>query len=132
MGQHLATAAFILASMTFTVLANLALKVGAERRGDFVSWPLNLVNVHVALGAASFALAFLFYALVLRRLPLSLAQAIFSVQFVLVILAANLLLHESIGGARWVGIALMAAGLLVVSLAPDSKPVAAVVERIGD
>jgi drug/metabolite transporter (DMT)-like permease len=118
--------------MTFTVLANLALKVGAERRGDFVSWPLNLVNVHVALGAASFALAFLFYALVLRRLPLSLAQAIFSVQFVLVILAANLLLHESIGGARWVGIALMAAGLLVVSLAPDSKPVAAVVERIGD
>ena len=132
MGQHLATAAFILASMTFTVLANLALKVGAERRGDFVSWPLNLVNVHVALGAASFALAFLFYALVLRRLPLSLAQAIFSVQFVLVILAANLLLHESIGGARWVGIALMAAGLLVVSLSPDTKPVAAVVEQVGD
>jgi len=132
MGQHLATAALILASMTFTVLANLALKVGAGRGGHFVSWPLNLVNVHVALGAASFALAFLFYALVLRRLPLSLAQAIFSLQFVLVILAANLLLHESIGGARWVGIALMAAGLLVVSLSPDAKPVAAVVEQVGD
>ena len=132
MGQHLATAALILASMTFTVLANLALKVGAGRGGYFVSWPLNLVNVHVALGAASFALAFLFYALVLRRLPLSLAQAIFSLQFVLVILAANQLLHESIGGARWVGIALMAAGLLVVSLSPDAKPVAAVVEQVGD
>ena len=132
MGQHLATAALILASMSFTVLANLALKVGAERKGAFVSWPLNMVNVHVALGAASFALAFLFYALVLRRLPLSLAQAIFSLQFVLVILAANLLLHESIGGARWVGIALMAAGLLVVSFSPGSKPVAAVVEQVGD
>jgi drug/metabolite transporter (DMT)-like permease len=132
MGQHLATAALILASMTFTVLANLALKVGVGRRGDFVIWPLNLINAHVALGAASFAFAFLFYALVLRRLPLSFAQAIFSLQFVLVILAANLLLHESIGGARWVGIALMAAGLLVVSLSPGSKPVATVVEQVGD
>ena len=126
MGQHLVTAALILASMTCTVLANLALKVGAERRAE---WPFNLLNLHVGAGAAAFALAFLFYALLLRRLPLSLAQAVFSVQFVLVILAANLVLHESIGGVRWMGITLMAVGLLVVSFSPDAKPVPAVAEH---
>src|SRR5436190_24387178 len=123
MAQHLVTAALILASMACTVLANLALKVGAERRAE---WPFTLLNMHVAVGAGAFALAFVFYALLLRRLPLSLAQAVFSVQFLLVILAANLVLHESIGGVRWMGIALMAVGLLVVSLSPDPKPVSAV------
>lgn len=132
MGQQFVTAALILGSMTCTVLGNLALKLGAQRPGAFAAWPANVINLHVAMGAASFALAFLFYALVLRRLPLSLAQAIFSVQFVLVILAANLVLHESIGPARWMGIALMAAGLLVVSVAPDSKPVAAIAEQVTD
>jgi len=132
MGQHLVTAALILASMTCTVLANLYLKIGGQRPGAFASWPFNAINSHVVIGAAWFALAFLFYALILRRLPLSLAQAIFSVQFVLVILAANLVLHESIGGVRWLGVALMAAGLLVVSLSPDAKTVSPAVRQVAD
>lgn len=132
MGQHFVTAALTLCSMTLTVLANLSLKVGVQRQGDLVSRPFTLINTHVALGAASFALAFLFYALVLRRLPLSLAQAIFSVQFVFGVLAANLVLHESIGTARWMGIALVAAGLLVVTLSPESKPVGAIAEQVAD
>jgi drug/metabolite transporter (DMT)-like permease len=132
MGQQFVTAALILGSMTCTVLGNLALKVGAQRPSAFAGWPANVINLQVAMGAAWFALAFLFYALVLRRLPLSLAQAIFSVQFVLVILAANLVLHESIGGMRWMGIALMAVGLLVVSLSPDAKPLAATTEQVAD
>lgn len=129
MAQHLVTAALILASMACTVLANLALKVGAERRAE---WPFTFLNTHVAVGAGAFALAFVFYALLLRRLPLSLAQAVFSVQFLLVILAANLVLHESIGGVRWMGIALMAVGLLVVSLSPDPKPVSAVAGQVAE
>jgi undecaprenyl phosphate-alpha-L-ara4N flippase subunit ArnE len=108
------------------------LKVGAQRQGDLVGWSSSMINTHVVIGAAAFALAFLFYALILRRLPLSLAQAIFSVQFVLVILAANWVLHESVGGIRWLGIALMAVGLLVVSLAPDAKPVTAATEQVPD
>lgn len=132
MGQHFVTAGLILGSMTCTVLANLSLKLGAQRQADLASWPSNMINMQVVIGAAWFALAFLFYALVLRRLPLSLAQAIFSVQFVLVILAANWVLHESVGGMRWLGIALMAVGLLVVSLSPDAKPVAATAERVAD
>jgi drug/metabolite transporter (DMT)-like permease len=118
--------------MTCTVIANLSLKIGAQRRDDVAGWPAAMINTHVLIGAASFALAFLFYALVLRRLPLTLAQAIFSVQFVLVILAANWLLHESVGGMRWLGITVMAVGLLVVSLSPNAEPVAAPAERVTD
>lgn len=132
MGQYFVTTALIIGSMTCTVLANLSLKVGAQRPGDSTGWPFNVVNMHVALGAALFALAFLFYALVLRRLPLSVAGTIFSVQFVLVILAANLVLHEGIGGMRWAGIALMAVGLLIFSLSPDSGAVTAGAEHVAE
>ena len=132
MGQHFVTTVLIIGSMTCTVLANLSLKIGARRTSDFIGWSFSGVNIHVALGAALFALAFLFYALVLRRLPLSVAQTIFSVQFVLVILAANLVLHEGIGGMRWAGIALMALGLLVVSLSPQSGAVTATTEQLAD
>ena len=126
MGRHLITAALILASITFTVTANLILKTGAERRGMGAVWPFTVVNGHVALAAGAFALAFLFYTMLLKRLPLSLAQAILSVQFVLVILAANLLLHESVGWVRWVGIALMAIGLTVVGISPEARSAPAV------
>jgi undecaprenyl phosphate-alpha-L-ara4N flippase subunit ArnE len=65
-------------------------------------------------------MAFLFYAMLLKRLPLSLAQAIMSMQFVLVIIAANFLLGEQIDAARWVGIALMAVGLAVIGFSPGA------------
>ena len=122
MGQHLITATLILAAVSFTVTANLVLKLGSGRQGWGVMWPLTVVNTHVLVAAGSFALAFLFYTMLLKRLSLSLAQAILSVQFVLVILAAHVLLNERVGLVRWIGITFVAAGLLVVSIAPDSQP----------
>jgi len=132
MKQHFVTTALVLGSMTCTVLANLSLKTGAQRSsGVGVSLPA-VLNSHVAMGAAWFALAFVLYALVLRRLPLSLAGTIFSVQWVLVVLAAHLVLHESIGGMRWLGIALMAVGLIVVSLSPEAKSAVPSVVEIAE
>ena len=64
-------------------------------------------------------MAFLFYAMILKRMPLNLAQAILSMQYVLVILAANVLLHEPIGTARWTGIAIVAIGLIVIGASPE-------------
>lgn len=119
MGRSLITALLISASASFTVLANLVLKVGAQGQGVGSVWPLTVVNVRVVAAAAAFGMAFLFYAMLLRRLPLSLAQAIMSMQFVLVILAANLLLGEQISPVRWAGIALMAVGLAIVGFSPD-------------
>ena len=121
MARHLYTIFLILASAGFTVVANLTLKLAAQGEGIGKYWPLNVVNGRVLVAAAAFAMAFLFYAMLLKRLPLSLAQAILSIQFVLVILAANLLLQEPIGAVRWMGIALMALGLVVISMSPDVR-----------
>lgn len=119
MGRHLITASLILVSASCTVIGNLALKVGADRRGMGSLWPLTLVNGYVVFAAGAFVFAFLFYAMLLKRLPLNLAQAIMSLQFVVVILAAGLMLNESIGRLRWLGIALMAIGLLIVGVSAD-------------
>ena len=107
---------YILASMTCTVVGNLLLKTGVQYPGISTIWPLNLLNVRTMLGAMSFSFAMIFYMMVLKRTTLNLAQSIFALQFVLVIIAANVILHEPIGGQRWLGIGLIAAGLFVVSL----------------
>ena len=122
MGQHLITASLILISASCTVAGNLILKVGTGRKGIGSVWPFTIVNGQVVLAAGAFVFALLFYAMLLKRLPLSLAQAIMSMQFVLVILAANLLLGESIGWMRWLGITVIAVGLIIVGVSAGARP----------
>ena len=121
MAQHAITVFLILAAIGFTVVANLVLKQGASGAGIAPIWPLSIVNFRVIAAAASFSIAFMFYTMLLRRMPLSIAQAILSLQFVVVVLAANVVLNEEISPARWAGIALMALGLGLISLSPGSS-----------
>lgn len=115
------TGSFVAASMVCTVVGNLLLKTGVQYRGVSTVWPFSLLNWHTLLGALSFCFAMVFYMMVLKRTALNLAQSIFALQFVLVILAANLILGEAIGPQRWVGIALIAAGLFVISVSPSNS-----------
>ena len=117
----LITGAFVFASMACTVVGNLLLKVGAGQKGLNTIWPFSLLNLQILLGAIAFCFAMVFYIMVLKRTALNLAQSIFAAQFVLVILAANLVLHEPIGMYRWFGIALIALGLIVVALGPATS-----------
>lgn len=115
------TGGFILVSMSCTVIGNLLLKTGVQHRGVVSVWPFSLLNGYTLLGALSFVCAMVFYMMVLKRTALNLAQSIFALQFVLVIIAANVILQEPIGPQRWLGIGLIAAGLFVISLAPPSN-----------
>lgn len=115
------TGLFILTSMSCTVIGNLLLKIGVQHRGVSTVWPFSLLNLQTFLGALSFVVAMIFYMMVLKRTALNLAQSIFALQFVLVIVAANVMLHEPIGLQRWFGIALIAAGLFVISLSPPTS-----------
>jgi drug/metabolite transporter (DMT)-like permease len=119
-GDSLVTGTYIVASMACTVVGNLLLKTGAGERGIGGVWPFSLLNMHTFLGALAFGMAMIFYLMVLKRTSLNLAQSIFALQFVLVIFAAHLVLGEAIGVYRWVGIALIAVGLLVVALSPNA------------
>ncbi len=121
MGSNsLITGAYIAASMTFTVVGNLLLKTGSGKNGVGSIWPFSMLNMQTFLGALAFGMAMLFYLMVLKRTSLNLAQSIFALQFVLVIFAAHWVLGESIGLYRWVGIALIAAGLFVVAVSPNA------------
>jgi drug/metabolite transporter (DMT)-like permease len=121
MKPNLVTGLFIIASMACTVVGNLLLKTGVQQPGVSTVWPISLLNIRTALGAVTFCFAMVFYMMVLKRTALNLAQSIFALQFVLVIIAANVILHEPIGMQRWLGIGLITAGLFVISLTPTTS-----------
>ncbi len=102
-----------------TVAANLFLKIGAaalpEQRILFgILGPASLA------GFVFFGLSGLIYALLLRSLPLNVAQSLASAQFLAVILASRWILSEPIPPQRWLGMMLIIAGILVVGLTPRS------------
>ena len=103
-----------MAMITFTVAANLLMKIGASAQDagpDFLSkaltWP-------VLLGLTCFGAAAVVYVLILTWLPLNIAQSFASAQFIAVILAARMFLAEPISGPHWLGIMLIALGIAVV------------------
>jgi small multidrug resistance pump len=103
------------AMITFTVAANLMLKLGAgvpeAQRVLF-----GLLGWKSAAGLALFGCGGVVYALLLRRVPLNVAVCFTAAQFVGVILAASLVLGEPISPARWLGIACICLGIFVVGL----------------
>ena len=113
-GRHM-TFLVVLLITSFTVAGNLFLKVGAGRPGISETWPVSLINLHTMIGTFSFGLAFIGYATLLQRLPLNVAQAMFSIQFVAVIVSSAFILGEPIGPMRWLGMALILGGIVVVS-----------------
>jgi len=103
------------AMIGLTVAANLMLKLGAAappvERIFF-----GVVGWQSAAGLALFGCGGLLYAVLLRSIPLNVAQVFASAQFVGVVLAASLVLGEAISPARWIGIAFVSFGILLVSL----------------
>jgi len=96
------------------VAANLLLKAGAGAPG----WrPVEfgpVMNLKVMAGLAAYVLCAGLYIVLLRDLPLNVAQSFLAAQFVAIILASHLVLGEPIDALRWTGIALIAAGIAVV------------------
>ena len=107
-------ALFLSVMISFTVIANLLLKQGAMvPAADRLFF--GMFGWRSIFGLAAFCCAGLIYAVVLRWLPLNIAQSVATLQFVAVILASAFILSENIPPVRWVGIGLIAAGVLHVS-----------------
>lgn len=105
----------LIAMIAFTVAANLLMKVGAERTASPLL--LGVFSWTTIAGLAAFGIAGLVYAWVLKSLPLNVAQSFTAAQFIAVILASRIVLSEPIPAARWLGIALIALGILLVAVA---------------
>jgi undecaprenyl phosphate-alpha-L-ara4N flippase subunit ArnE len=102
------------AMISFTVLANLLMKTGADGLAGPGSFWVRVLSWKLLAGLASFGVAALLYVLILSWLPLNVAQSFAAAQFIAVILASRLVLDEPIGSAQWLGIVLIAGGIAVV------------------
>jgi len=106
---------FAAGMISFTVVANLLLKMGAvaghEAGGP---WWIQVANWRVAAAYGSYAISVLFYTLLLRTVPLNVAQSFTAAQFIAVVVASAVVLSEPISSPRWAGIALIAAGIALV------------------
>ena len=103
------------AMISLTVAANLMLKLGASA-APAQRVVLGALSWKSVAGLALFGCAGILYAVLLRWIPLNVAQVFAAGQFIGVILAAGLVLGEPISPVRWVGVAFVLVGIVLVGL----------------
>jgi drug/metabolite transporter (DMT)-like permease len=103
------------AMIVFTVVANLMLKLGAGAP-EAQRILFGILGWKSMAGLALFGCGGVVYAFLLRRVPLNVAVSFTAAQFVGVIIAASLVLGEPISPARWLGIACISFGIVLVGL----------------
>jgi drug/metabolite transporter (DMT)-like permease len=120
------TAAFvlILISMACSVSGQLALKIGMTQIGQIgaeaLAQPAELAlrvvtNIPVVIGLGFYVLGALAWLTVLSRVPLSFAYPALALSYAFTPFLAWLILGENVPSLRWVGIATICLGVLVVS-----------------
>lgn len=103
------------AMIALTVMANLLMKTGAVMgRDGGGEWWMQFLNWRLLAGFACFGFSALIYIVMLRTLPLNVAQSFAAAQFIAVVLASSFVLSEPIGAAQWIGITLITVGIAVV------------------
>lgn len=130
------TVILALFSVFLATAGQLLLKAGMGRvgyiGGDRLGKPVDLMiqvatTWQVVLGLALFFLSAVFWLLVLSRVPLSFAYPFAGLAYVLITAFTRFILNEQVPGLRWVGIALIIAGILLVaktspSVLPEANP----------
>ena len=117
---------FILLSVALAATAQLTLKHGMNQVTNEGKVPLNLgqpvdmirrvgLNVSVLGGLLIFVLSAAVWLVVLSRASLSFAYPFASLTYVLILLFDRLILDQPISGLRYAGVALIIAGLLLIS-----------------
>jgi len=117
-------------SIACVTIYELLLKRGAAETANLSpnwSWTglTGLASIYVWIAIVFVILSLITWLYVLRYIPLSIAFPISQAVHVLVPLGSWLVLGENIIGLRWVGIALVSAGLAIVA-----KPVARLEEEL--
>jgi drug/metabolite transporter (DMT)-like permease len=118
--QHKKTRIFTVIVVLSNVLGNSFLSRGMRGVGELLSLsPLPyiqaLFNPWVALGASLLVLWLLSHMALLSWADLSYVLPVTAIGYVLVALTARVFLHEHVSPWRWAGIALIVAGVMLVS-----------------
>ncbi len=116
----------ILMSVLLATFAQLTLKHGVTQVTNHGQQPLDLkdplgtaqrvmTNLSVWLGLFVFALSAAVWIVVLSRASLSFAYPFVSLTYVLILVFDRFVLKEQVVGLRWAGVALIVAGIILVS-----------------
>jgi multidrug transporter EmrE-like cation transporter len=117
--------AVMAASVVFAVGGQLTLKRAMEDVGtirlDDVKRPLGTVGRVVGepkvwLGLFLFGISAAFYLIVLSRIPLSVAYPLGGMQYLIVVGMSRFILHEEVPSLRWLGVAVVTLGILLIGL----------------
>lgn len=113
---------FITLTITFTVVGQLAVKWGMLSVGprgaqaDLVQYLMRVVlNPGFILGMSCAVIAALCWSLALTTTPLSVAYPFTALSIVLVLLLSGFVFGELVPYNRWLGVAIIALGLIVAS-----------------
>jgi len=111
---------FVGAAMLLESFGQICFKHTADRSHEGVH-PLALLrhawkHYWLFLGIGCFAVEAFVWTLALSKLPISIAFPAGSVCFVFVALLSRMFLREKVGAVRWGGIALILAGVVLVSV----------------
>jgi uncharacterized membrane protein len=115
----------ILASVLLAAVAQLTLKAGMDRVGD-ADGAVALLKGAAAtplvwFGLVLFGLSALVWLIVLSKTSLSFAYPFASLSYVLIVVFDRFVLHETVPAGRWLGVALIVSGILVVAATiPDT------------
>lgn len=131
-GLHFKTFVLILMIVVFAPLGNVLLGKGMQSVGPATHWRVGdlwpvlskiLSSGYVWLGVASLLTFFIAYMLVLTWADYSYVQPASSFSYAMVALLGYLLLGEVISPLRWLGIALICLGVLIVGQTPPRTTV---------
>lgn len=117
------TFSLVLAGVLLNATAQLLLKAGTNRVGEFAYSLANLVPIgsrlalspYIAGGLACYVVSVVVWILALSRVPVSVAYPMLSIGYVVNALAAWALFGESLGAQKMVGIAFIVAGVFLVA-----------------
>lgn len=115
----------ILAAVALAVAGQVMVKQGMNALGT-IEFSAGILAAYgrvftrplVLLGTVSYTISILFWIYALSRVDLSFAYPFLALSYVLVIIASWLLLGERIPPLRWIGLAVICAGILIVSRSP--------------
>ena len=117
------TFSLVLAGVLLNACAQLLLKAGTNRVGEFAFSLANVVPVgaklafspFIAAGLGCYVVSVVVWILALSRVPVSVAYPMLSIGYIVNALAAWALFGESLGAQKLVGIAFIVCGVFLVA-----------------
>ena len=127
--SSLISMAFLMVSVGFAVAGQMILKAAMDRVGRIGSAEVAAFGEYVGraareprlwLGMFLFGVSGMFWLVVLSRVPLSLAYPFVGLSYVAVVLLSRFILGEQVPALRWIGVLVVAAGLVIIGLSARS------------